>query len=81
MHWTEREIAQLAELRRAGRSNQEIAQTLGRSVAAVGTKARSLKLPFRNYVPTPPPQPPGHRVRLHIPRAGKVTLPPLPSLA
>jgi hypothetical protein len=82
MDWTQEDIQLLRQLRAAGLSYDEIAAALHRSTAAIGTKARQLKLPARHYVPTPP-QPkrgPAHRVRLHIPRAGKTTLPPLPSL-
>lgn len=81
--WTTSEIAILTTMRRRGCTIREIAQVItNRSHRSIESKAKHLKLPSL-YKPTPPINPPARRPRPDhnaIPRAGKTTLPPLPSL-
>jgi hypothetical protein len=76
--WPKDEVEKLRLWRAAGIGNAEVAQRLGRTVAGVTAKVRSLKLPPLDAKPKPPLRP---RVRPpEVPRAGRTTLPPLPSL-
>lgn len=79
--WPKDEVEKLVAWHAAGIGNLEMAQRLGRTVTAVKAKVRALKLPARHVVPTPPVR---QRVRAPenpVQRAGKTTLPPLPSLS
>lgn len=78
--WVPADIAKLREWRAAGLSNAEIGKRLGRTVKAVQSKAKALRIKSNyHFIPKPSqrgsPQGPGPE------RAGLVTLPPLPSLA
>lgn len=77
--WPRDEVEKLKLWRSAGIGNAEVARRLGRTVHAVTAKVRGLGLtPLKREMPVP------HRVRQdrqpEVPRAGKTTLPPLPSL-
>jgi hypothetical protein len=76
--WPSDEVEKLRLWRAAGIGNAEVAHRLGRTVAGVTAKVRSLKLPPLDTKPKPPVRP---RVRPpEVQRAGRTTLPPLPSL-
>ncbi len=79
--WSAAEIAKLKKWRAAGVTYEEIATRLGRSRNAVRSKANDIGLPplrtpaelaRRRSPDAPAPEP--------VQRAGKTTLPPLPSL-
>jgi hypothetical protein len=71
--WTEDEVALFRQLRADGLSMQQISARLNRSLASLQRKLNRLKLPHRT----------GHFQRAanpkQIKRAGRTTLPPLPS--
>lgn len=78
--WTKGEERKLRELRARGINNIEASQILKRTLSAVVAKVRNLGLP-----PLKPLTPGEHMKRQKPPaepvvRAGKSTLPPLPSL-
>ncbi|HEY2419290.1 MAG TPA: hypothetical protein VGH84_15310, partial [Steroidobacteraceae bacterium] len=77
--WPKDEVEKLKAWRSAGIGSTEVARRLGRTVASVAAKVRDMKLPALATKPTPPVRP-----RVHPPevqRAGRTTLPPLPSLS
>lgn len=78
--WTRHEVERLREWRSAGHGPVELAARLGRSVGSVTAKIKKLGLPPLVERPAPPPRDEARPVMQPIPRAGKVTLPPLPSL-
>lgn len=71
--WTEDEVALFVQLRTDGLSMQQISARLNRSQASLQRKLRKLELPHRtgHFRPVANPK--------QIKRAGKQTLPPLPS--
>jgi len=76
--WSDEEIVLLRELWAAGMSETAIGGQLGgRTKHMVHHKARRLGLPARPN-PVPPVRPRVHPPEVH--RAGRTTLPPLPSL-
>jgi hypothetical protein len=74
--WTDDEIAQVRHMRANGVPEWRIARTMGRSPYAVAALMRKLRLPAVNHGAAKPERAP----EPDIPRAGKTTLPPLPSL-
>lgn len=84
-YWSPNDLRILRELRLAGYTNRQIAQTLDRSPRAVEHKAKALKIPSK-HAPTPRQLYQQRRqqrratTQTDIPRAGPTTLPPLPSL-
>lgn len=77
--WTADDIARLRELRAQGLMNEEIAEQMHRSKISVANKATRLHIPSA-YVPIAPKRGVRTTPRSAIKRAGKTTLPPLPSL-
>jgi hypothetical protein len=80
MPWPKDEVEKLRLWRSAGIGNIEIARRLGRTVVAVVAKVRSLKLPPLEARPKPPQRPRTRAPERSVPKAGRTTLPPLPSL-
>lgn len=77
--WTSQELEQLREWRTQGVTDGEIGMRLRRTAKAVQSKARALGIASGYVRVAPQRQPKGSGVR-GTERAGKVTLPPLPSL-
>jgi hypothetical protein len=77
--WPKDEVEKLRLWRSAGIGNAEVARRLGRTIAGVTAKVRSLKLPPLDYKPTPPQRERTRPPEVH--RAGRTTLPPLSSLS
>lgn len=78
--WTKLETEELKRLRAEGYGAIEIGRRMQRTKSSIDSKLRQLKLPSM-YKPTPPkPGQPKRERAEPAPRAGAVTLPPLPSL-
>lgn len=78
MFWTPKEIALLTQLRARGLSARQIQQHMpNRDTKAIENKCRHLKL-HRDQPTSPKPAQRSHHQ--DTPRAGKTTLPLLPSL-
>jgi hypothetical protein len=80
MPWPKDEVEKLKLWRSAGIGPAEVARRLGRTVVAVQTKVRSLRLPPLAERPKPPQRPRTRAPERPVPKAGAVTLPPLQSL-
>jgi IS30 family transposase len=79
--WTPAEEKQLRQLREKGVSLEEIAKMFPRSYSAVARKCRAMGLTnqtLRRVAPSPKAALSDRRAT--VTRAGKTTLPPLPSL-
>lgn len=80
--WPKLEVQQLLQLRAEGHGPAEIARRLQRTENSVNSKIRQLHLPPMTNRPMPPkPNQPKRERAEPAPRVGKVSLPPLPSLA
>jgi hypothetical protein len=82
--WPPDEVKILREMREAGFTSPQIGARIGRTAKAVISKARALRLPRSMARPLPPSGAPQQAAVRAVPPpiqpAGKVTLPPLPSL-
>lgn len=79
--WPKLEVQELIRLRDEGHGPAEIARRLQRTENSVNSKVRQLHLPPMAVRPVPPKPNQPKRERVEPPeRAGKTTLPPLPSL-
>jgi hypothetical protein len=81
--WTPADEKQLRQLREKGGSLKKIAKMIGRSDSAVAHKCRAMGLTNQTshrVAPSPKAALSDRRATEGVKRAGKTTLPPLPSL-
>ncbi|HEY2617837.1 MAG TPA: hypothetical protein VGI78_10900 [Acetobacteraceae bacterium] len=79
--WPRDEVRILIEMREQGYTSPQIGARIGRTAKAIISKARALRLPRSMARPVAPQQAAHRETALPIERAGKTTLPPLPSLS
>ena len=78
--WTPADEKQLRQLRAKGVPLEEIAKMFHRGYSAVARKCRAMGLTNQTRRVAPPPKAALSDRRATVTRAGKTTLPPLPSL-